>query len=249
MEGRLWLPPYDASLSSTAHGWALFVFAALALGAFAFALIKAKRDRDWLPVFLFLASLAMSTIEPYVDAQGLCWYPEIGTIPGYRNVGRTIPLYIIFVFCFYVAPAMIIVIDRCKNRITAGWLLKFYLLTVVLAALFEPIPLHYGLWSYYGHQPFVFLGFPVWFAFVNTACVLLTGVALYKVLPYLRGWKRILVVPLAPVFGIGAWSACGFFVSTTLNRFHGELITSIGAVATMLTCVGAIWLAGTMAAE
>jgi len=249
MEGNVWLPPYDAALDSTVHMWALIAFGALALGSFAFAAGKAWRDRDGLPLILFLGSLAMATIEPYVDAQGLCWYPEIGTIPGYRSIGRTIPLYIVLVFCFYVAPAMIVVVDRCRKGVmSAGWLLKFYLVTVLLATLFEPIPLHYGMWSYYGYQPFVILGFPVWFAFVNTACVLLTAVAAYKLLPWLPGWRRILLIPIVPVLGIGFWSACGFFASSTLNTFLGQPATSIGALATMLTCVGAIWLAGSMAA-
>ena len=256
MESRVWIPPYDFAVDPTVHKWALIILGAMAASVVVLVVMQAVRTKDMLPIYLFIGAVVTMSVEPFVDVQGLCWYPEVNSIPGYTSIGRTIPLYLVFVFMFYFPPAILFILNRCQKGMTAGWLVKFYLAVVLAAFLFEPLPLHYKLWTYYGDQAFVIningwlnAGFPLFFGFANGGCVVLTGVALFKVLPYLPGWKKIAVIPLMPVFVVGFWTCCAFYVSTPLNTFLGVWATRLGTVAMALTSLLVVWLAGQLVSE
>lgn len=258
MEGKVWIPPYDFAINPTVDHWALIICGAFAFLVLVFAVIYAWNKKDMLPIYLFIAAGISTSVEPFVDVLGLCWYPEVGSVPGYRCIGRTIPLYLVFVWMFYFTPAILLILNRCQKGMTATWFMTFYLATAVGAFVFEILPLHYHMWTYYGAQPFVIningflnFGFPLFYAFVNVVCVSLTGVAIHKVLPYLPGWKKIAIIPLMPVFTLAAWSGPGFYISTTMNIFPfiGLGVTRLGTIVTALICILLIWLAARVAAE
>jgi hypothetical protein len=68
-------------------------------------------------------------------------------------------------------------------------------------ALMETIGINLGVYTYYGVQPFKFLNFPYWWAFINSASFVAVGSILAYGVPRLQGPKKWVLV-MAPSYGM-----------------------------------------------
>jgi hypothetical protein len=98
------------------------------------------------------------------DLLGKATYAEHPNIPYvYHLWGRYIPLYDVGVYFFYfgiVAVFFMRVLERGVSR-EEYW--RLFAAHVMFCALFEQIPIHIGMWRYWGNnQPFSVFGFPAW---------------------------------------------------------------------------------------
>jgi hypothetical protein len=244
-DGRMSLPPFDAVMDPNVQKWMFIIFGFGALLALVYAVAMARKKKDILPIYLFLAGIASYPVEAMADMLGQCWFPEVGQIVGYKTFGHSIPLFHVLCYAFYFPPAITWMVYRFERGVTVRWLLKLFFLLPIPCYLFEILPIHYHVWIYYGNQPFMIPpGWPLhWGGPGSATFLILTAIITYKALPYLRGWRKVAVIPLMPVSVAGTYSAYALIVNSTLSSMS-KLVTSAGAIGSMLTGLFCVWLAG-----
>jgi hypothetical protein len=192
---------------------------ALGFGALAIVtlLVLAARQcmhyRSAVPVLFLVAGFCTVAQEPIVGVLGHGAHPTIGQISLFSALGRSIPLHIGMVYCFYYGSMYILLYPRLMaGTITAAFAWKLFWATVFGAFVFEVIPLQAGLWVYYDPQALWVWrgGMPVFWVVAN-AVSLMVPLTLIKVfLPACTGWKQWLVVPLSPMGAIMGHVGTGF---------------------------------------
>ena len=102
--------------------------------------------------------------------------PPLGT---FTVLGRTMPLYICFVYPWYVGGLGYLAYKLFSNGITTRGLFQLWALDAVADVGLESPGILLGTYSYYGHQPLNPWGFPLWWAFVNPTMPMLAGMAIF----------------------------------------------------------------------
>ena len=223
-----------------------FVGALVALG---WAIYLCRKERKWWPIFLFLAGGICIFYEVVGDLLGGATYPEHDNIPYlYHLWGRYIPLYLVGVYFFYFGIVAVFFMRVLEHGLRPGQYWKDYWLLfcghVVFCALFEQIPIHVGMWRYWGdNQPFMVFGFPAWWWFANSSMILNATAATYLLRKHLltdrQEWLILIAYPMAVV---ATHFSASLPVALTLNSTHNLLITHIGATITIGLSLFLTWI-------
>jgi hypothetical protein len=74
-----------------------------------------------------------------------------------------------------------------------------------------------GVYNYQDKQPFVVLGYPLFLGFVNSMSALIGGLAIYRLVPLLRGRAQLVLMSIPPLaFGVDA-AGSGFLYLALRN--------------------------------
>jgi len=169
----------------------------------------------------------------------------VGQWTAFELLGIKLPLFLIFVYPCYIAGLMIWVFDRLHNsRLSvAGWW-KLAAFGAVAAALFEPPAIHFGLWLYFGdNEPLRFFGLPFWWAFANSAAIILMGLVCYSLWHNVMDRKYtpalLLILPMS-LFAIHTSLAAPVYL--TINSSADPTLNNLAALGTAGLSVFALWL-------
>jgi hypothetical protein len=202
--------PGPFTASTTAELIFFFVAgAAVVIFALPWAIRAAVRSRNWIPLIVLGSGLICSLLEPMLDLLGhLHWAHNL--VPAFTNFGITVPAliplcYVAFLglesyFCYFV-------IRNGAHRNVFFMLLG---LGIATDALMESIGINLGVYLYYGTQPFMFLGFPYWWGFINGGSFVTVGAILAFAVPRLKGAQKLILFLVAPFgmmvayFGVGS---------------------------------------------
>jgi hypothetical protein len=180
------------------------VMGALAAASLVYCLVAAARERRTYPVYLFVGSALAVWYEVLTDVLGHVAWATQGEIVIVRALGRELPLYANFVYMFYF-PVALVSLDRALGRgVTWERWRRWALAGIPLTLLFELYPIHRQWWVYYGdNQPLPVLGFPLYWAFVNSMSILcvaaLNWLLRTRVLGERHAWLLMVSVPLSLV--------------------------------------------------
>jgi len=207
-----------------------------------FTLASAARDllrrHDPLLLYCLIGGTLSVLFEPIVDILGLCYLKENGAIGTFTIIDRTIPLYLIPVYTWYVGGLAYVFYRLFERGITTRMVFGLWALGWA-ANIFDETPgLLMGVYTYYGHQPLNIWGLPLWWIFVNSLMPLIAAALIYKLKPRLNGWKLIAVIALIPMADGIANAAAAWPVWMALNQ------TDVSYVWTYLAAVVTFGLAG-----
>ncbi|HEX5784946.1 MAG TPA: hypothetical protein VFY35_09490 [Burkholderiaceae bacterium] len=193
--------------------------------------------------WLLLGGTLCTLNEPIVDVVGKVWFPTFGNTPLLTAWGVSIPIYMLPVYCWYVGGQAFLSYRMCQQGLTLPGLYRRYATFAGVNVLLEVPPIVLGMYSYYGHQPFVLLGFPVWWTFCNALMPMVMGGLVYRLEPLLHGWRQVLIVPLAWMVAAAVNGAVGAPTWLALNLTGTTpWLTHLAAVASLglglLTCYG-----------
>ena len=117
---------------------------------------------------------------------GLVYLKEEDALGTFTVLDRTMPLYICFVYPWYVGGLGYLAYRLFERGITMQGAVR---------ALGARLRRRHRAWSrpgilagtylYYGKQPFDIWGFPLWWGFVNPVMPMLAGALIYKLKPHL----------------------------------------------------------------
>jgi len=232
-------PPVDAVLPAGPHEVILWITLAVLAACLLIALKVSLREKTALPVLFLLAGFCTIPLESLVCHLGHAWHPVIGQNTLYTSYGVSVPVYIALIYSFYFGGAYLAMYSRLQGKqpFTAAWVWKAYFVTCALAYLIEVVPLQLGMWIYYDKQALWLWhgGMPLFWTFVNAACIF-GGLTLIRFfMPVLRGWKQILVVLLSPVGVIMVHLGTGFpFYMATNSDASQSMVELGGAVSVAL---------------
>jgi hypothetical protein len=230
--------PSDFSAGPFA-GWFFTLYAGLAVVSVAviWALYVGFKKSNLLPMLLIGGGFLCSLCEPMLDMLGhLRWANDL---PFYvfSNFGIDIPLLIPFCYAAFLGLEPYFIYLLFKRGVTVKQVMFMYLIAGLSDAVMETPGLLLKVYEYYGVQPFTFLDFPYWWAFINGASFMTIGYFIWWLEPRLKGWHRALFIVIPPVGMMTAYFSVGWVHILALNS---TLPTALKWVATTLMMIGYI---------
>jgi hypothetical protein len=191
--------PVDMVMPAMAQLIFIVANGVICAAAFVYAEVHRRRTRSAIGYLLLLAGAATVINEPVVDVLGLCWFADKGSIGLFRAWGFTIPAFMLPVYGWYVGGQALLAFDAIQSGITTRRLFRMYAVFALVNAALEIPGLNMGIYAYYGIQPFELLGFPLWWPICNALMPIVMAAIVSRLLPYLPGPRRVLIVLLGPM--------------------------------------------------
>lgn len=250
--GSIPRPPVHEAMPQTAELiFNVFIFVPLGI-ALVIALRHLVKGKGALLLYCLLGGAIAAWFEPVVDVLGLVYLKEVDAVGTFTVLDRTMPLYICFVYPWYVGGMGYMAHRLFERGITMKGLFQLWALDAVVDVLLESPGILAGTYLYYGNQPLNFWGLPLWWAFVNPVMPMVAGALIYKIRPRLGGspLKLLAVVPLIPMAdgianGAAAWPAW-----IALNQADVSYAwTYLAALAVLALSLYCVWMVGLVVAR
>lgn len=180
--------------------------------------------------------------EPIVDTMGLCYIKEGANITTFSSMGRDFPLFINFVYIWYVGGLAYLAYRIYSNGITRKALFLLYAMDACINIGLESPGVLMGAYEYYGPQPLDFWGLPLWWVCVNPLMPMIIGALIYRLKPFLPGWRIVAIIPLIPMSDGLANAATAWPVWTALNRDEPLLVTHLAWLCTLGLALYVVWI-------
>ena len=125
-----------------------------------------------------------------------------------------------------------------------------YALSWIFDAALQITGAQFGLYKYYGQQPFLFFGAPAWWYTIDATLQLTAGFVFFLLRHRLVGWGQLIVIPILPGLYAGLNGALGWPTFTALNsNFTAELngngstaLVYLGGLTTVVLSLLLVWL-------
>jgi hypothetical protein len=239
-------PPVDAVMPKMAETiFNIFIFIPLGIGL-ALALRKLIKGQGPLLLYCILGGALACTFEPVVDVLGLVFLKERNALGTFTILDRTMPLYICFVYPWYVGGLGYLAYKLFKRGVTMRDLFLLWATDFVVDIFLESPGILAGTYLYYGHQPFNFWGFPLWWGFVNPVMPMVAGALIFHLLPHLNtAWKQLAVIACIPMADGIANGATAWPMWDALNQDNVSYVwTYLASFATLGLALFSVWIIG-----
>ena len=211
-----------------------------------YAVRVARRTRSIMPILFWIAGLCTVGLEPIVDTLA-----NIVHSPGHQWTvfsvdGHPIPWHVLLCYPWYFGGLAIWLYPQMQRRtIEKRFWWDHFILVGILVPLVEVVPAHYNVWIYYGYQPFKIGATPDGVAAANVAAVVIPTLLIYMLLPILKGFRQLIVIPLLPAVAMAAHAGSGvvLYVLYGQNTEHipGAIIQIGGLVAIAMSLM-LVWI-------
>ncbi|HTK61761.1 MAG TPA: hypothetical protein VL595_05260 [Pseudonocardia sp.] len=236
-------PPAGLVMDQTYQAvFTVAMFAAIA-ALFTYAVVLLRKERTPVPLLLMAGGAAAMLCEPIVDVLGLCVFPSGNQWTLFKTFDRPIPMFILVYIWFVGGQALLVwrTLQRGGGpKAVWRWLMIFFAIDVTMETIAVRV---FGLYVLYGKQPFQILGLPWWWILVNATMPVVTGVVVYKTLPWLTGPKVLGVIALVPMCDAAVNASTSFAMWNVLNSDAGYVTTYAVGVVTIGLTLFLVWLA------
>jgi hypothetical protein len=238
-------PIHDAAPKAAEAIFDIFIFIPLGL-ALAIALRRLFQGKGSLLLYCIIGGAFAATIEPIVDVLGMVFLKHQDVIGTFTILGRTMPLYICFVYPWYVGGLGYVAYKLFDRGITMKGLFALWAIDFVVDIFLETPGILAHTYLYYGHQPFNIWGFPLWWGFVNPVMPMLAGALIYFLLPRLEGsWKMLAIIPCIPMADAIANAGTAFPMWAALNQANVSYVwTYLASFVTLGLALFSVWIIG-----
>jgi len=226
-------PPIEMLANHGAEQAALMVMATLWAAALLFALWHWMKSGRPVVLLMFLAGGCMMLMEPMVDTVAGCWFPRDSIIL-YSAWGRPIPLWVCLTYFAYFGLGAAILWTMMSRGITRFQLWAFFLGEAAADIVLEATLLNLDVYTYYGHQPLMVAGFPLWWAAVNALVSVMAAFVTLLLARGLDGWRLVAIVPALLSTSAATNAAAGWPSWFAINSDIGLPATQICGIVTCL---------------
>jgi hypothetical protein len=238
--------PYDAVMPKTAEMiFNVFIFVPLGI-ALALAFRKLVKGQGPLLLYCIIGGALAASFEPVVDVLGLVFLKEHGALGTFTILDRTMPLYICFVYPWYVGGLGYLAYKLFKRGVTMRDLFVLWAIDFLIDVVLESPGILAGTYLYYGHQPFNIWGFPLWWGFVNPVMPMVAGAMIFHLRPHLNTpWKLPAVIACIPMADGIANGATAWPMWAALNQADVSYVwTYLASFATLGLALFSVWIIG-----
>ena len=239
-------PPVDAVMPKTAETiFNVFIFIPLGIGL-ALAFRKLFKGQGPLLLYCILGGALAASFEPVVDVLGLVFLKERGALGTFTILDRTMPLYICFVYPWYVGGLGYLAYKLFRRGVTMRDLFLLWAADFLVDIFLESPGILAGTYLYYGHQPFNIWGFPLWWGFVNPVMPMMAGALIFHILPHLNAaWKLPAVIACIPMADGIANGATAWPMWAALNQADVSYVwTYLASFVTLGLALFSVWIIG-----
>jgi hypothetical protein len=207
-----------------------------------FAIKNLVTGRGPLLTYCLIGGGIACLFEPIVDLLGMAYMRQQATLTTFSSMGRDFPLFINFVYIWYVGGLAYLAYRIFSTGITRKAVFQLYVIDVFINIWLESPGVLMGAYEYYGPQPLNFWGLPLWWVCVNPLMPLTAGALIYRMRPHLPGWRLALVIAFIPMAdGIGN-GAAAWPMWTALNLNSSLLVTHVAWLATLGLALTFVWV-------
>jgi hypothetical protein len=211
-------PPIELLVgSATAEYVFLGIQVAIFVAAIVVAFLLGRRWKSWIPLMCMVGGALTIFLEPLIDAQLQVWWPKHQQPDILDLWGRHIPIMILPVVGWYFGIGVLLRWYWLQKYGPRTRLWTLFIIEVGAAIALEPPAINLNLWHYYGFHGLRFFGYPIWWPFVGGASAMAAGTAVYKLTPYLKGWKVILTAAIVPAGVAAGYWGIGWPMFNALN--------------------------------
>jgi hypothetical protein len=221
------------------QGWQLgltIAFAIAGLISWIYGARVAQKENALWPLLVVAGGSVAVLGEAAVDILGLCYWTENGQWTLYEAFGRQIPFITLGAYTTFYGGVVLFTLRQFEQGVAAKTLYLSFVGWMAMEWCWEPVPIHYGVWSYYGAQPFTFLDFPMWWPPVNTIGAFAAAMLIWQIKPYLSGVSQLAIVPLVLSGDLMGNALVAWPLWVTLNMEVGYAITYPAGVLTLILC-------------
>jgi hypothetical protein len=239
-------PPVDAVMPKTPETiFNIFIFIPLGI-ALALAVRKLVKGQGPVLLYCILGGALAASFEPVVDVLGLVYMKEQGALGVFTILDRTMPLYICFVYPWYVGGLGYLASKLFRRGVTMRDLFVLWAADFLVDVVLESPGILMGTYLYYGHQPFNIWGFPFWWGMVNPVMPMVAGALIFHLRPHLdRPWKLPAVIACIPMADGIANGAAAWPMWLTLNQENVPYVaTYVAFFVTMGLALFSVWIIG-----
>jgi hypothetical protein len=236
-------PPIHDVTSKTADTvFNIFLFVPLA-GCLGLAIRQIVQGKGPELLYCILGGALCALFEPIVDTLGLCFLKERGAVETYTILGRTMPLWIIFVYAWFNGGLGYLCYRLFQRGISTPKLFALWAIIGLVDIGDETPGILLHTYLYYGKQPLDIWGLPLWWIFVNPVMPILAGALIYATKPKLSGYQLAAIIAFVPMADGIANAATAFPVWMTLNQPHSSYLwTYLASFITLGLSLLGVWL-------
>lgn len=219
----------------------IFLGIPVVIGVF-FAIKHLITGRGPLLAFCLIGGGVACLFEPIVDTLGLCYIREGAVTTTFSSMGRDFPLFINFVYIWYVGGLAYLAYRIYSTGVTRKAVFQLYVIDVFINIWLESPGVLMGAYEYYGPQPLNFWGLPLWWVCVNPVMPMTAGALIYRLSPHLPGWRLAMVIAFIPMADGIANGATAWPVWTALNLNASLLVTHLAWLVTLGLALTSVWI-------
>ena len=218
--GKL-LPSPPAHVASDFSAWFFLFWAGLLVVCLAlpWAIKKAVRQRDYLPLLALGSGLFTSLGEPMLDLVGHLRWSQNLLGPAFSNFGIAIPVLIPPCYALFMGLEAYWIRLVIARGVTTKGMFSMFAAVGVSDAIMEHPGVLMGVYEYYGRQPLEFYKFPFYWSFTNGVAITTIGVMLFYVWPLVKDnpLHRLAILPLGVMGTMIGEFGSGFPVFLGIN--------------------------------
>ncbi|WP_339861616.1 hypothetical protein [Thalassospira alkalitolerans] len=235
-------PPNDAFPQNAEHVFygTLFMLIAGLIMTFV-AVFDSVRLKTMVPIGIVLGAAVCVFPESIDNYLAGCFW-SVSHDPDkllYFLMGREYDYYVAVMWWTFGTILGYIFYIALQRNVTTGGLWIAFGLSGVADIIMEELLLRYGgIYTYFGHQPLVILGyFPWWWLFVNVSAIYLSIAITYRFREWLSGWRSVFILALMPLCYIGGFTFAGL---PTIYVIQGDFSPLVTQLAGILSCILAL---------
>lgn len=189
-----------------------------------------------MPLILMGTGLSAVLVEPVFDNTLLYWWPTENPYAMFTSYGRTIPWSAVIGYAWFFGGSAYVLWRLFDRGVTLSQALKYYGVLVLIdwGAVSLAEWTHQS--TFYGNQPFRWLGSPLWFSFVDAAGGFVLGAAMHALVPHLGGARKALLLFLPTFIYGGVLGSTTPSVSQALNSGWSDTAVAVGGAVTIGLC-------------
>jgi hypothetical protein len=231
----------DFPYSHTHTIWAIALLGGLGFVGFVVAIRDAIRNRDYLPLFIGLGTVAVIFPEVFFDIIGMVYYPVHSGDFAFKIFGRRMGWFIVGGWAGAGAFAGLM-LKALRTRPSAAQVWLLLLVTGLSYSIFEEILVTSGgMYHYYGNQPMWWHSLPLWWTPCNViGCALLPAAFAYRYQHILTGWRAAIMVIVVPACTAGAYAFIAMPSWVVVNANYPWLPTELAGLSTWALGIGLI---------
>lgn len=220
---------------------------ALGIAVAVWIVILCRRERTIWPLCVAISGTLACLMEPLFDHLYGLWFLEEGQWHLYTTFGSAQPVWLPGAYLTFYGGATVFIARYLKRHTSMRSVWQMYWFIVAMAIVAEMTyvsVLH--VYEYQDSQPFVVFGYPIFLGFTNAMSALVSGILVFRLVPLLKGWGYLSLIPLVPMtFAAGLFGSGILYLSVR----HGiqdppmwlvsvAALTVVGGIASTVALLG-----------
>lgn len=240
----------DSPVPLTAQMIATWVTLAIAVTTTAAVIRYCAKHKLWWPMIVVVSGLITCLQEPLYDHLYGLWFKEQGQVNAFTTYGIHVPLWLPIIYVAYYGCGTVWYWHQIEHGATMRRIMVYFAIEVFLAGMAEQFYINVaGLYNYQTNQPFYVLNYPIFVAVVNGVPPTLAAIILYRLVPLLKDWQKLLLLPVVPIaFATNSFGSCWLYISARhATPAVSQFVLHLAALSAVVGSVLTIWVAAKLA--